>query len=381
MNGLQREFAAANDIEDPGPDDDGDYLGATQLPIRRFAELAAEVDARGPRQWLIRGVWPAADYGVHGAEPKAGKTWNAVDLAVSVASGTPWLGTFPIDTPGPVILFAGDGGEGNLVRRLRAVANARNVIADDLPIYVCTRAPHLGDVGHMHILESRVTAIRPALVILDPFYLSAGGANGADLYAMGQLLEKPQHVCQSAGAALLCVTHFNRNANVKGAARFTGAGPAEWGRVLIAATVVTRHTDKATKATTVLTEIEFTGGEIPDQTLRVRRTIRAADPDDIDSALAYFVDTPNADDPNPIMPAGSDMHPAALKLLEAIDARGGPSTISQLVDVISERHGHGLKRPTCSTELNGLRVRGLIDCIDQGPGRDKLWLRAIGSTP
>jgi hypothetical protein len=93
------------------------------LPVRRFAEVAAEVDARGPRKWLIRGIWPAGDYGVHGAEPKAGKTWNALDLSVSVASGTPWLGAVPVDTTGPVLVFAGEGGDGNIVRRLRAIAH------------------------------------------------------------------------------------------------------------------------------------------------------------------------------------------------------------------------------------------------------------------
>ena len=88
--------------------------GGGQLAVHRFADLAREVDSRGPRRGLIRGIWPAGDYGVHGAEPKAGKTWNSIDLAVSVGSGTPWLGAVPIDTTGPVLVFAGEGGEGNV---------------------------------------------------------------------------------------------------------------------------------------------------------------------------------------------------------------------------------------------------------------------------
>jgi len=48
------------------------------------------------------------------AEFKAGKTWAITDLAVSVASGTPWLGIFPVDAPGPVLLFAGEGGNARL---------------------------------------------------------------------------------------------------------------------------------------------------------------------------------------------------------------------------------------------------------------------------
>jgi hypothetical protein len=367
------EIAAREATEEPETATESPRPSFDLLPVRPFADIAAEVDARGPRQWLVRGIWPAGDYGVHGAEPKAGKTWNALDLAVSVASGTPWLGAIPVDTQGPVIVFAGEGGEGNIVRRLRAIASARGLRADDLPIWVCTRAPHLTNVEHVAVLAHFVEQIQPALVILDPLYLAARGANGADIYAMGAVLEAPQRICQSAGAALFIVTHYNRSRDLKGAARFTGAGPAEWGRVLLAAAVISRHTDTLTEATTVLVELDVTGGEIPDQTLRIRRTITAVDPDDLDSALTYRVDILDGDDGSPTR---SDLAPAAAKLLEAVNAGEVPATIPHLVDWIAAKYGHGLKRQTCSTQLNKLLDRGLIDCIDQGAGNEKLWLRA-----
>ncbi len=92
------------------------------------------------------------------------------------------------------------------------------------------------------------------------------------------------------------VTHFNRARDLRGAARITGAGPAEWGRVLISATVASRRTDPATQATTVLTELDVQGGEVPDQTIHVRRVVRALDPDDLDSSLEYRVDEPERAD-------------------------------------------------------------------------------------
>ena len=55
----------------------------------------------------------------------------------------------------------------------------------------------------------------------------------------------------------------------------TGAGPAEWGRVLLAGDVISRYTDPATKATSVVIDLEVTGGEVADQRYRVTRTIRA----------------------------------------------------------------------------------------------------------
>jgi len=44
--------------------------------------------------WLIRGLWPADAYGIIAAESKAGKTWLALDLAVSAVCGVPFLGQF-----------------------------------------------------------------------------------------------------------------------------------------------------------------------------------------------------------------------------------------------------------------------------------------------
>jgi len=82
------------------------------------------------------------------ADPKAQKTWTAFDLAVSVATGTPWLGYKAVDVTGPVLVFVGEGGKGNTVRRIRAIARAKEVPADGLQIVVCARAPHLKTKQH-----------------------------------------------------------------------------------------------------------------------------------------------------------------------------------------------------------------------------------------
>ncbi len=353
------------------PDDPIVMPAESQLHFRSLADLCVEVDAAGPRRYLIRGIWPAGAYGVHAAEMKAQKTWNATDLAVSVASGTDWLGEFPIDAPGSVLMFAGEGGPESVVRRLRAICASRGLKAETLPIVVCTRAPHLTDDAHMAEFTRQVQQQRPRLVVLDPLYLSAGGASGSDLYAMGRVLEQPQHLCEQAGAALFIVTHFNRRAG-RGAGRFTGAGPAEWGRVLISGTVLSRHTDPATKATTVIAELDIIGGEVADQTIKLRRNIVADNPDDLNGALHYAV---------AVLPAGDsggadseDIEPGKKKLWEALQAQTRPVKSRALVDAVAEKHGHGLTRPTVSKYLNELRRDGAADEIDQGAGRPKLWM-------
>ncbi len=354
-------------------------LGYTSEPALEFvplAELRARVKARGPRPYLLRGVWPIGAYGVHAAETKAQKSWNALDLAVSVASGTPWLGHVPVDAPGPVVTFWGEGDDASLVRRTDAICQARHVDPDQLPLIVCCRAPHLNDQRHRAEFYAKVAEVQPRLVVLDPFYLSARGANGADLYAMGELLEHPQRVCVALGAALVIVTHYNRR-DGRGPLRITGAGPAEWGRVLIGATVKSRRTDPASKATTVVTQLDVIGGEVPERTLCVVRHIVADDPDDLDSPLRYTVTVTDATD----TPAAKDRHdlsPAAHKILDAVRSDAEPASSKTLVDRIAAKHGHGLARETVSKELKALMDGGLVDCIAQGEFKPKLWF-ACGS--
>src|SRR5260370_25024975 len=197
----QRQAAPGSQADTTGP--------ADQLEFLSIAELCAQVDKAGPRKFLLRGTGPAGDYGVHAAEMKAQKTWNTADLAVSVASGTPWLGAIPVDQHGPVLMLAGEGGKASVVRRLRAICASRGLHLENLPITICVRAPNLGNAAHLAQVREAMAAVTPHLVTLDPLYLSAGNASGGQLYEMGVMLGRIQLLCEDAAAALFVVTHFN----------------------------------------------------------------------------------------------------------------------------------------------------------------------------
>ena len=73
---------------------------------------------------------------------KAGKSWNTSEAAVALASGTPLFDRFAVDEPGPVLMFCGEGGEGNILRRLRAVAEAKGLTdPDGLPMASARACP------------------------------------------------------------------------------------------------------------------------------------------------------------------------------------------------------------------------------------------------
>ena len=69
-------------------------------PAHRLAERAAE------QRWLVSSLWSEEAVGIIGGEPKCCKS-SPLDLAVSVAAGTPCLRRFEVPRPGRVLLYAG----------------------------------------------------------------------------------------------------------------------------------------------------------------------------------------------------------------------------------------------------------------------------------
>jgi hypothetical protein len=352
-------------------------LPAAELVVSSFGEVAARVAAAGEPRWLIQGLWPADAYGVLAAQEKAGKTWAALDLAVSVACGQPWLDHFACPNPGPVLLFLGEGGERATVRRIEAIATAKGADSDQLAdrLRLCFRVPRLaapGAGGELVAMEQELAAHPAVLVVLDPLYLAAAGASGSNLYDMGVVLQAIQGVCQAAGCALLVVTHWNKTGDGRGADRISGAGPAAWARVICSVAVHYRGSDPD-GASTVLLGVELIGGEIADTRFRIRRRVRSDDPADLGSALSYAVEVLAADDDDQDLdPAAAALSKSRQWVLTALRDGGDLQTVKQLGDRLAQA-GHPLKPRTIQTALGELEAAGLAAGSEEGNGRARYW--------
>jgi hypothetical protein len=347
-----------------------------------LAELAAEVDAAGEPRWLLRGIFPAGDHAVLGAPDKAGKTWFCGDLAISVASGTKWLGIYEVETPGPVLLFVGEGGKRKIVRRMRAIATVRGQRIEDLPhcIRVCPRVPTLTNTQAMEIVKDEIARLRPVLVIIDPLYLAAKKAEGSNIYAMGEHLEEAQLVTQSYDSSLLVAHHWNQSGTGTGPERFTGAGPSAWGRVLISAAPVGKtYVEDLTMKTTVTLNVAFNGDEIPDTTISICRQVWADDPMKLSSPLHYVVNQvdrlPDEDDHKEQgeRPRRRSRTPAQRKVLAVLSEDFIPRTVAVIGDDVKERFGTPLRGKTIRAALKVLHEEGQVDGENLGSGRTGLW--------
>jgi RecA-family ATPase len=138
-----------------------------QLPVQRASELS--IDSSPPLQWLVQGLWSDQAVGILGGEPKCCKSFLALDLAVSVASGAPCLRRFAVQRTGPVLLFPAEDSLAVVRRRLEGICSAAGVGFQSLPVEVIT-APtlRLDAPKDRERLSNTVQAHQPRLLILDP---------------------------------------------------------------------------------------------------------------------------------------------------------------------------------------------------------------------
>jgi len=173
-------------------------------PAWRLAERAEE------HRWLVTSLWSDEAVGIVGGEPKCCKSFLALDLAVSVASGAPCLRRFVVPKAGRVLLYAAEDALHIVRRRLDGIAIAAGVALAGLDIQVIT-APALRldlDADRRSLAET-VERLRPRLLILDPFVR----LHRIDENASGEvapLLAYLRELQRRYGVAVLVVHHAKK---------------------------------------------------------------------------------------------------------------------------------------------------------------------------
>jgi len=122
------------------------------------------------KRWMVEDLWLEQAVGIIGGEPKCCKSFLALDIAVSVASATPCLRHFAVDKPGRVLLYAAEDPLHVVRERLYGISAAAGVRLENLDLEVITAPTLRLDLGTDRTnLAETVAAIRPRLLLLDPF--------------------------------------------------------------------------------------------------------------------------------------------------------------------------------------------------------------------
>ena len=193
-----------------------------------WADTHEDILARPPKAWLIEGWLGPGDIGMLFGAPGTGKTFVALDLALDAALGQPaGGGMFAIARRLSVAYCTGEGGAG-LGDRLRAAAQARRLVAGDLPgLTLWTAQPQLFDAGDAGA-ASWVAAVqaagdKPDIVILDTLHGATAGADENSARDMGTVLGSVRYIRDSLGCAVLLVHHANKSGGYRGSSALHGA--------------------------------------------------------------------------------------------------------------------------------------------------------------
>ena len=191
------------------------------LPVVR----AADLDEPDPaRRWLIEPLWIHGGVGTIGGLPKSCKSWMAMDVAVSVASGTPCLDTFPVCDAGGVLLYMAEDAAPLVKARLLGLCRHRGLDLNALPIDVIT-APtvRLDLLTDQHRLAETVRRQAPRLLVLDPF-VRLHQVNENQAGEVAAILGYLRALQRAYNVAVIVVHHARKNGSSTGGLSLRGSG-------------------------------------------------------------------------------------------------------------------------------------------------------------
>lgn len=175
-------------------------------------------DPYGGRKWLVYQTLPERGAALMAGISRAGKTFAAIDLAVSVTAGLPFAGR-AADRTGGVLYLAAEG-SAEIPVRWKAATELRGCANDDLPfLWTDTLPCRLLDKGAVE----RFTALAAdaaldlgdtplALIVIDTMAVAAGFENENDNAQASRAMDVLQCLSRATGALVLAVDHHGKNA-------------------------------------------------------------------------------------------------------------------------------------------------------------------------
>jgi len=189
-------------------------------------------------RFLVKDVLIAGQSCVIGGRTKTMKTSIAMDLAVSLGSGTKFLDKFPTERVN-VGFWSGEVGQTTIRETALRIADSKRVDLPDCSIQFSFGLPKLSQHDHLELLEKLIQQRGFDVAMLDPLYLSLlspeTAGHASNVYAMGSLLQPISEIGQRTGCTIVLLHHFRKSGQPNqddpaGLEELAQAGIAEWAR-------------------------------------------------------------------------------------------------------------------------------------------------------
>jgi hypothetical protein len=227
-----------------------------------LAELHDLVSLRGKHRFVVEDLLFSQSLVVVSGDSKVGKSVMLTSLAVSIASGAPWLGRGV--SQGPVLWLAYEESDTERNWNFAQFEGFR-----DLPIRVCFGMPPIDTVDGLKWIKDQVVAIQPALIVIDPL---AAACLDIDFDTVGSgrnKLSGLKRLIDEFESCAIVVHHLNKGlasgrSRVAGSHQILAAASGDWLVRLDALEPVRRYTLKITQRMLGTKELQVVSHSICD---------------------------------------------------------------------------------------------------------------------
>ena len=197
-----------------------------------------------PPRWLVKGLMPETGVGILAGQWGSFKTTAALDLSLSVMTGTAFASQYRVKRKGAVLYFAVEG-SGTLKARLEAIARYRGA-PEKLPFAWRGECPLLTakDAGQAIVKCVDEAAVHfehayglPITLIWIDTYVTAAGLSSSgddnDVAATQKAFTALRFVASHSGAFIALVDHYGKvlEAGTRGSSRKEGSADTVLGNV------------------------------------------------------------------------------------------------------------------------------------------------------
>jgi hypothetical protein len=182
---------------------------AELFPVVRACQIERETVSES---WLIEDLWTRSAVGWVAGQPKSLKSWTALEMAVSVSSGTPCLRRYKVQERGAALVYLAEDSLPAVRERLEALSSQRALPLDALDLHVITAGSMRLDRSRDQLrLQKTARLLAPRLLVLDPLIR----IHRADENSSGEvsgLLAYLRELQRELDLAVVVVHHVRKNA-------------------------------------------------------------------------------------------------------------------------------------------------------------------------
>jgi len=172
---------------------------------------------RPPPKWIIHDTLPQSDLAMMYGASGSGKSFFAMDLALSIATGTRWRDK---DTAQGTVLWIAAEAAGSMINRAKAYAQHYGTkLTNSFRIMIET--PDLNMVEHVRDIGIDARKHKPLLIVVDTLTAASGGANENSGQDMAKILAACRALHKISKALILLIHHSGKDVT-KGARGWSG---------------------------------------------------------------------------------------------------------------------------------------------------------------